>query len=1050
MRRVQFVAAATFISLCAFAANEVEVDFNRDVRPILSENCFTCHGPDKDKRKSALRLDTKEGAYGTGKSGATAIVPGDLAKSELIKRISTKDEDEIMPPPGEHKKLSVEQLSILTRWIAKGAPYDKHWAFKPVQTPALPAVKNAAWPKNEIDRFILARLEKAGIKPSLEEDKVRLMRRVTLDLTGLPPSIADVDAFVNDAAPDAYSKLVDRLLASPHFGERMAVPWLDLARYADTAGYHNDSLRDMWLWRDWVVKSFNQNKPFSDFTIEQIAGDMMPGSTVDQKIATGFHRNVMTSDEGGIIPDEYLNLYVVDRVNTTGITWMGMTIGCSQCHDHKYDPTSQKEYYQMYSFFHNVPESGIDGVRDRNPKPFMFVPSPEQQAKLDQLAKDVKEAEAKVAELNKGFDPAFKTWLAEEPKKPAPTDKIQAGLVGHFSFDSVSEGVDHDGKPIEAKLTGDSAKIFPEGRIGGALSFDTKAHFNVGNVFAFEKDKSFSAGAWVKLKNSGTGHLFGKLEKEPRFRGWRIEMTDRRVNVQIISSWDKDALEVRSKDQIAQDKWQHIVMTYDGSSKAEGIKIFINGKPVAVDIKKKTLKETIVSADAPFSIGGPQNGNLEASVDDLRIYDRALAAADTDMLVVLGARALLDIPDEKRTPAQKEDLKTAFRNSVYTALGEAEKRVADLKKERSDYERTVPNTMVMEEMPKPRETMIRIRGAYDKKGDKVDPGVPAFLAPLAAPVNGKTHTRLDFAKWLVSPEQTLTHRVTINRFWAALFGTGLVKTVNDFGMQGEWPSHPELLDWLAADFMRDWNIKRAIKQIVTSATYRQSSRVTKELLEKDSENRLLARGPRSRLDAEFIRDNALSIAGLLNLEMGGKGVMPAQPPGIWEVNDMANGAYKKTTGIAQYRRGLYIYWRRSTPYPSFLTFDMPQREFCAAVRARTSTPLQSLVLMNDPVYVEAARAFAQRTLKEGGADSASRLAFMWRAAMSRQPAKDELSVLEKTLAQQLENYKKDKKAAESLTKIGDLANPAGIDISELAAWTAVANVILNLNETISK
>ncbi len=1028
------------------AQADSHVDFNRDIRPILSENCFACHGPDKNKRKSGLRLDTKEGAYGAGKSEKIAIVPGKPDKSELMARLTSTDEEQRMPPPREHKTVTPPQVALLKRWIASGAPYDKHWAFKTIQAPPVPGVGSSPWATNEIDRFILARLDQEHLTPSPPEGKERLIRRATLDLTGLPPTLAEVDAFANDRSPAAFETVVDRLLASPHFGERMAVPWLDLARFADTAGYHNDSLRDMWLWRDWVVKAFNANKPFSDFTVEQLAGDLIPKAGVEQKVASGFHRNVMTSDEGGLIDAEYLNLYVVDRVNTTGTTWLGMTVGCAQCHDHKYDPLLQREYYRLYAFFHNVPENGKDGVRDRNPKPYMKVSSPEQAAALEKLTAEVAQAEKELAESNKRFEPEFRKWLVEEPNKPKPAEP--EGQVGHFTLDSAPHGTAGNARAVEGRLNGTGATFQSAGFIGGALSFDTKGHLEAGNTFGFERTQPFSAAAWVRLKNNGTGHLFGKLEAAPRYRGWRIEMTDRRANIQLISTWDGNAIEVRSKEQLAQDAWLHVLVTYDGSGKAAGISLYVNGKPAKLDVRKNALKDTLVS-DAPFTIGGPQNGGLSALVDDLRIFNRALSQADSDALVALGWRSLLDVPETARTPEQARELKSVFRTSAYASLAAAEKKVAAAKQDRDTYEKAIPNTMVMEEMATPRDTFVKTRGAYDKNGEKVAPGVPEFLPPLGPAPDGKRLTRYDLANWLISPEHPLTSRVAVNRLWAILFGTGIVRTLNDFGMQGDWPSHPDLLEWLAADFMRDWNMKRAVRQIMLSSTYRQSSQVRPALLEKDSGNRLLARGPRHRLDAEFVRDNALAVSGLLNPEMGGKGVLPAQPPGIWEVNEMGGQGYKKSAGAAQYRRGIYVYFRRSTPYPSFLTFDAPNREFCTATRPRTSTPLQSLVLMNDPVYVEAARAFALRTLREGGAETAGRLSFMWRTALSRPPTREELAVLQGTLDRQLANYRQDRKSAEAFVKIGDLANPKDIDVSELAAWTALGSVILNLNETIT-
>lgn len=788
-----------WIPLSASASDPVSepaVDFDRDIRPLLSETCFTCHGPDRNQLKAGLRLDQKESAFGPLESGLTAIVPGIPEQSELVRRLLSTDPDEVMPPPSEQKRLSPAQIALLQTWISQGAVWKGHWSFEPIQAPPVPESAAAAvGHANPIDAFVQTRLAQDGLELSPEETRERLIRRVSLDLTGLPPSIGDVDAFVNDTDSHAFEKVVDRLLTSPHFGERLALVWLDLARYGDTSGYHNDSLRDMWLWREWVVNAFNQNLPFDEFTIEQLAGDLIPQSTVQQQIASGFHRNVMTSDEGGLIDAEYRNLYVVDRVSTTGVTWLGMTIGCAQCHDHKYDPITQRDFYQVYAFFNNVAENGKDGVRDRNPKPFLRISTPEQDQELARLTADANAADQQLQERSKGLT----------------TEQI---------------------------------------------------------------------------------------------------------------------------------------------------------------------------------------------------------AADAELV-------------------------------------ELQKKVKELKKTKDDYELSLPNTMVMEELETPRETFMKVRGNYDQDGEKVVAAVPAFLPQISPRTAEKPLNRLDLARWLVSRDHPLTARVTINRWWAMLFGTGIVKTLNDFGSQGERPSHPELLDWLAADFMNDWDTKRAIRQIVLSATYRQTSRTTPEQLKRDSNNRLLARGPRQRLDAEIIRDNALSIAGVLNPVLGGRSIKPAQPDGTWEINEMSGYKYEKSTGADLYRRGLYVYWRRSTVYPSFVTLDAPTREFCVAQRAKTSTPLQSLVLMNDPVFVEAARAFAQRVLTEGGSDSATRLSFAWRLALSRSPSPSELEVLKTTLQQLQDTYTQDPEAAGKLVTVGDLPRPEGLDNMELAAWTALSNVILNLNETIT-
>lgn len=1036
------------------------IDFAREVRPLLSENCFTCHGPDSNKRKSGLRLDQKESAFGPAESGETAIVPGDVEKSELLRRITSTDKDEVMPPPKEQHKLKPAQIDLLKRWIAEGAVWTGHWSFQPVKPVKVPVLADCGvgfaewnarngygdWSRSPIDAFILEKLGAEKLRPSPEEEPARLLRRLSLDLTGLPPTLAEVEDFTQAAAQDGQAALeaaVDRLLASPHFGERLALPWLDLARYGDTAGYHNDSLREMWLWRDWVIRAFNTNKPFDEFTIEQLAGDLLPDATVDQRVATGFMRNVMTSDEGGIIDAEYLNLYVVDRVATMGVTWLGLTVGCAQCHDHKYDPITQKEFYQIYSFFHNVPEKGKDGVRDHNPPPYLVVTTPEQQTELDARKAQVTAAERKVGELTARLDADQAEWEKQfAGNGPAPAPQ---GTFTTFPLDDSPDGRTDTGEVVSAALNGDGS--FTEGAVRQSFRTEGAGNIDAGERFGFEKSEAFSAAAWLQYKDDG-GAAFGKMEEGPSFRGWELRLEDGKPTLRLIHQGPTDAIIVRAKTGIAAEKFSHVVFSYNGSGKASGVKFYINGRETALTVERDKLSGTIKTA-APFRIGLSGSGAFNGRVDDLYIYSRVLQRGDVTSLSGGADLALAAIPVAKRTPEQRIRLRKVYRESQATEYLAAVADLDEAKKGRDMFEKKLPDVMVMEEMATPRETFIKVRGQYDQNGEKVTPGTPAFLPAIASPASGDHLTRLDFARWLASPGHPLTARVAVNRWWAMLFGTGIVKTVNDFGSQGEWPSHPDLLDWLAADFARDWDIKRAIRQMVLSATYRQSPKTTPELLARDSENRLLARGPRARLDAEVIRDNALSIGGILHATVGGPSFKPPQPPGIWEVNELGGQKYERTKGVDQYRRGLYVYWRRSTVYPSFITFDAPTRELCISQRARTSTPLQSLVLMNDPVYVEAARAFAQRILHEGGSDPAARLAYAWRVALSRPPSDRELAILQKTLDVQLATYTADPKAAAALTAIGDLPKPADADTGELAAWTAVANVILNLNETIS-
>ncbi|MEN9572226.1 MAG: hypothetical protein RL514_81 [Verrucomicrobiota bacterium] len=1064
--------AAPPVRAAAPSTKPAPVDFNRDIRPIMSDTCFKCHGFDDKARKGKLRLDVREEALKAGTSGKPAIVPGKPEKSAIIARLFTKDADDLMPPASVHKEITAAQKELFRRWVAEGAKYAGHWAFEAVVAPVVPkldpkviskeviskgggATKSGTplitqslitSPPNSIDAFLAARLEVEKLKFQPEAPREVLFRRITLALSGLPPTLAEADAFLADKSPRAYELVVDRLLASPHFGERVAVPWLDLARHSDSAGYHNDSLRETWLWRDWVVKAFNDNKPFDKFTIEQLAGDLLPNATMDQKIASGFMRNVMTSDEGGIIDAEYLNIYLVDRVSTLGTTWFGMSIACAQCHDHKYDPITARDFYSLYAFFHNVPEKGKDGTRTLNPEPRMAVPSPEQEKELEKIAAQIAAAD-KLAKEHEGKLDA--TQLAWETKIATdPNSRSVAGPYDHFPLNTNAHGVTHDGKEIEATLAGETG--FADGVEGNSLLLTGKGHADLGARYDFDKADKFSAGLWVRTSAKTTGAPLGKMENGPDFRGWDIEFSAAKASVHLIHKWPEEVIHVQTEKDLPADTFQHLAFTYDGSGKAAGLKLFVNGQPIATKVLKDKLPGTIKTT-APFAIGRRGGGGspFTGRVDELHIFPRALTDAEVATLAGGPTIALAVIEKAKRTKEQTDKLRKFYRETQATDYLATKKSAEDARKAKTDFDKLIPSVMVMAEMTQPRDTFIKVRGAYDKNGDKVEAAFPAFL-PKPATTSTNRLTRLDLAQWLASPQHPLTARVAVNRFWAMMFGTGLVKTVNDFGSQGEWPSHPELLNWLAADFARDWDVKRVLKQMVISHAFRQSAAVSPALLAKDTENRLLARGPRGRLDAEFVRDNALAISGLLNTKLGGKPVFPYQPPGIWEVNEMAGGGWKHQRDDSQYRRALYIYHRRSTPYPSLLTFDAPNREVCAAGRPRTSTPLQSLVLMNDPVYVEAARAFAARVLKEGGADDAARLSYAWRLALARNLSPLERSVLEKTLAQQRELFAAEKPDADLLLKVGDYKNPEGANPVELAAWTALANVLLNLNETISQ
>lgn len=1039
------------------------IDFNHDIRPILSDYCYACHGPDESRRKAGLRLDLEEGAFQELKSGKRAVVRGDLAKSALIQHILSTDPDEIMPPPKAANPLPAEKIELLKRWVQEGASWERHWSFIPPQRPALPAVRDKSWPRNALDYFILARLEKENLKPNPEANKAALLRRVTLDLTGLPPTIEEVDAFLADRSPQAYEQAVDRLLASPHYGERLAQEWLDLARYADTSGYHFDGVRFMWLWRDWVIKAFNDNKPFDRFTIEQLAGDLLPNADQSQRVATGFVRNNMTNDEGGADPDEYLNKYVVDRVNTLGAVWLGLTVSCTECHDHKYDPMRTKEFYQLYAFFHNVPEKGLDRIRTDNPPPRLPVPTAEQAVKFVEADFVLKDAEKTLQDRSNELGETQEKWERETIARPLP-EPAAAGLLALLSFeDSLAiAGRPPAGAAAEARWVGTNPVVFAGARLGKAVKFDGEGHVEFPAALPIEGTNAFSFGAWINAQTN-SGCILSKLDKEPASRGFDLSFNDARFEARLIHQAPDKAIKVRTQKQFPLNQWLHVLATYDGSGKAGGLKIFVNGRQRDLEVQQDKLEGSI-QTDEPVRIGArPKQFAFLGLLDEIRFYDRALATEEAPLQALPGYVTILAKSRGNRSNEERAELAQFYKENYAIDFLRAEAALAKARKVKESFYTDIPSTLVMEEMDPPRETFLLVRGDFRNKGEKVNPGTPAFLPPLPS---GPTN-RLSLARWLVAPEHPLTARVTVNRYWAMFFGNGLVKTANDFGTRGEWPSHPELLDWMASQF-RDggevqqhlghnlaaqrwtsepWDVKGLVRLIVSSATYRQSAAVTPEKLEHDPYNRLLSRGPRLRLEAEFIRDNVLAVSGLLNPKIGGPSVKPYQPAGIW---DGVDAVYKQDNGDLLYRRGMYVFWRRSAHYPSFATFDAPNREVCTYLRQRTQTPLQSFVLMNDPVYVEAARGLAQRVLREEPADLNRRLVLAFRHTLGRQPEPGEIKTLKQTYDQQRENFGADPKAGEALLKVGELKTPEGADPVELAAMTAVANVLLNLNETITK
>jgi hypothetical protein len=1031
---------AAFLIVCLTSVTSAadRVEFNRDIRPLLSDHCYACHGPDKLKRKASLRLDTEDGI-------ASQLVAGKPAESELFKRISAADVKERMPPRSG-RPLTAAQVEVLRRWIEQGAKWQKHWAFIPPQRPTIPEVRGQeSGVRNPIDNFIIARRQAAGLTGSPEAEKTTLLRRVTLDLSGLPPTPAEVDGFLKDNSPDAYEKAVDRLLASPRFGERMAIDWLDAARYADSNGYQSDGERFMWRWRDWVLDAFNSNMPFDQFTIEQLAGDLLPNPTLEQKIATGFNRNHRGNAEGGIVPAEYAVEYVVDRVDTTMAVWQGMTIGCARCHDHKYDPFSQKEYYQLFAYFNNVPEWGR-AIKYGNSPPMIKAPTREHREKLRKLEERLARAEKEFAALT-----------PEAEARRTAVEKQYIGSDVEFQW-NISDRLEAF-FPLDWNLTNKAADNYPaaetrEGKVtfvtSGQFSsakLEGKAYLDAGDVGNFGFYDKFSLSAWVHPEGDRGGTIVSRVNESLQGDGYALRISQGKVHVTLVKRWLDDAIRVETLDAIPSGRWSHIAAAYDGGRLASGVHIWIDGKPAKLKVVLDELNQSFDNK-APLRIGagGGAEGRFHGLLAEVRVYRKCISAEEALIIATPGSiNTLAHLPREKRTPGQDAKLRVYFLNGGGAApeMRKSYQNLIKLREQRELLLESFPTVMVMEEMPKPRDSFVLIRGHYDKPGARVTPGLPS--ATSAKQVAGKN--RLDFAHWLVSPDNPLTARVIANRYWQHYFGTGLVKTPEDFGSQGEAPSHPELLDWLAVEFQRTWDVKAMQRLIVTSATYRQSSKVTPEMLQKDPTNRLLARGPRLRLPAEVLRDQALFASGLLVEHIGGPSVKTYHPPGLWE--ELAGVAYKPDRGESLYRRSLYTFWKRTVTPPVMAAFDATAREACTVNRARTNTPLQALALLNDVPFVESARVLAERALREAKTPD-ERLSLSFLRVVGRRPDLKEMSVLRPALERHLEHYRQDEQAARKLASVGYSQRDEKLKVHEVAAYTAITALILNLDEVVTR
>lgn len=1023
------------------------IDYNLHIRPILSDKCFFCHGPDKNKQEAGLELATREGALAELKEnkGNYAIVPGNLRKSQVYHRIISTDEELMMPPKESNHQLTDYEKALLVRWIEQGAEYKPHWSLIKPQKQPLPQVKQPQWPVNAIDYFVLRTLEEKGMKPAPQADKETLLRRLSLDLTGLPPTMQEADAFLADTSPGAYEKVVDRLLQSPHYGEKMAVDWLDVGRFADTHGYTVDRYRPMWPWRDWVIKAFNENMPFDQFTTWQLAGDLLPNATREQRLATAFNRNHAQNVEGGIVNEEFRVEYVADRTNTLGTAFLGLTVECARCHDHKYDPVSQKEYYSLFSFFNNIEEAGQISWDDAMPVPTMLLTEARHDSLLAFIDQKITAAEAAMKATIEKEKEAFHAWKTINSSSFS-IDRT-AGLQAHFTFDKLVNGAFLNKVSATDKGTVADPVIVP-GKFGNAFQSNGDDILKLGKVGIFNRANPFSIGVWVKIPSDlSTGVILHKGNGDIlyNFRGYFLNLRNNKIELLMAHTWPYNNIIKITQNELPKEQWLHLMMTYDGSSKAKGLKLYIDGKEAPMITEKDNLYKDILLAgtDQPgLQVGADWRGAgfKKGLVDDLLIYARELTAPEVAMLVQAPAGQARELPQ-----AFDED---ALSHYYYARIStDYQKQLRELERLREEKNRVVekiPEIMVMDEMKKRRPAYVHKRGQYDDYGEEVQPDVPKSILAYS---NSFPANRAGLAQWLMHPDNPLTARVIVNRYWQNYFGKGIHKNTNDFGNQGGLPSHPELLDWLAVAFRESgWDVKAMQKLIVMSATYRQSSNAPAEVLEKDPENVLLSRGPALRLTAEMVRDNALAASGLLVPTIGGPSVKPYQPEGLWAVN---NTIYQQDTGQSLYRRSLYTFWKRTNPPPAMNTFDAPSRSYCVVQRQQTSTPLQALVLLNDPQFVEAARVLAFKTfIKDAGVKES--LVHMYRLLTGRKPTEKEVAILTKLYEKEYEKFRQSPARMKGWLQAGEYKFSQKADEPSIAAGTVVASTIMNSDAFVSK
>ena len=1053
-----------------------EVSFNREILPILSDKCFHCHGPDASHREAELRLDHREDAIKDD-----AFVPGKSADSEAIVRILSTDPDEVMPPPKSHLTLTGKEKDLLKRWIDEGAEYEPHWSFIP--PPAVipvPAPADAKWPLGDIDKFIMARLEAEGLKPSPEASRERWLRRATFDLTGLPPSQPEIDAFLADASPEAYVKVVNRLLASPRFGERMATPWLDVARYADSFGYQADIEMQTWPYRDWVIRALNGNLPWDQFITQQLAGDLLPGATRDQKLATAFNRLHRKTNEGGSIPEEMRQDGISDRVHTVGTAFLGLTFECCRCHDHKYDPMLAKDYYSMAAFFNSIDEHGmIQGGENRGltlPQPALMLPTPEQERALKEKSAAIIRVKNEVAGIPAAHEADFQAWLGGK------RELVTADLAAHFTLDEIAGGrlpnlaeKPEPPEPAEPQASSDAGKTAdPEdpaapkktkapvkgakaggnkptpGKIGQALLCNGDDAISMTDFGIKKCHDPLTFSLWLKPgENYPRAVVIANTTSfDANYCGYELLLENGQLRWSLMREFPGNAISIQSAQKLPVNEWTHVTVTYDGSSRATGMRIDLNGKPAETKVIRNYLSRVYrTSGTISFGARGRDFGLRNGAIDDIRIYKRPISPIESAQIFD-GSSLTALLAKTSLSSEEMGSLREYYFSAIHPQTREGAKKLLAARTAWREVVDGVKEISVMKEADEPRPAHILVRGAYDQPGEKVERETPSFLPPFPkdAPRN-----RLGFAQWLTMPDHPLTSRVLVNRLWQEFLGNGIVTTVDNFGLQGSQPSHPELLDWLARDFINSgWDHKRMCREIVLSATYRQDSRADGKQRERDPDNKLLARGPARRLTAEMLRDSALALGGILEPQIGGPPVKPYQPEGsMWKTLNNFLPVYVADKGPGVHRRSMYTFWRRTTTPPNMMVFDAATRDTCSAKRQSTNTPLQPLVLLNDPQFVEAARALGQRMLKEGGDTDESRARWAFREVTGRAPTAKETPVLLELYKGQRESFTEDPEGATRLLAVGQMKSDPALSPIEAATATTVAGALFNLDASIT-